>query len=937
MANEQAWRDDARVRLTPKAFAVLCHLAASPDRLVTKAELLRAVWPDSVVSDGALTTSIREIRKALRDESRVPRYIETVHRRGYRFIGALTITPAGTDDAGASSVFVGRARELARLERWLDAALAGARQVVFVTGEAGIGKTALVDVFLARALARPGLWLARGQCVEHSGMAEAYGPWLEALGQVVTQRGGERVVGTLRRLAPVWLAQLPGALPAAEREALHREVVGAPPERMLREMDQALSTLSAEHPLVLVLEDLHWSDQASLELLASLARGRTRARLLIVATYRPADVMVPAHPLRALKQELQAHGQCAELALEFLSEEAVGDYVAARFPGLPAGLAPVMHRRTDGNALFLVNVADYLVARRLAIESKGRWSLEGELAALEAAVPDSLREMIERQLERLEPEDSRLLEAASVAGVEFTDAAVASALGVSEEEAGARCETLARGRRFLRAGAEEDWPDGTATKRYAFIHALYRDLLYARLPPSRRVRLHLLIAAGYETAYGARAGEIAATLAVHFEQGRDAARAVKYLGEAARSSVQRLAYLDAVRLVRRALTLLATLPESPERARQELTLQMTLAPILMATKGYAAADVESVYARAEALCHTLGDPPELFPVLLGRCAAALLQARLPSAQALAEHALRLAERDRIPALLAQAHPGLGITLFWRGELATAAAHLEQAIAAYAALPARPRGFRLLHDPGVAAHAYAAWTSWLRGAPEQARRQSDAAVALARELEHPFSLAFALAFAAILHQCRREPAVCRERAEAVISICAEHGFAFYLAVGRTLRGWALTMLDHGDDGLPELAGGLAEYGATGAVLARPYLLALQAEAAARAGRHADARSALTAALAGVRETGERVWESELHRLSGELTEAVAIAHAQGASALELRALTSAVALADSPRSRDRAREALARACAGFHEGFDTPDLHDARAALGKRRG
>src|SRR5215831_14834 len=477
--NAWVWQGAQRLTLTPKAFAVLRYLMEHAGRVVTKEELLQAVWAGTVVSDAALTTCMWEIRRGLGEAAQDPQYIETVHRRGYRWIAPLPTTAQPIQQATlrgqrrhAALPVVGREAEFEHLHYWLEQARGGVRQIVFVAGEAGIGKTTLVDAWLER-VGTEEIWSARGQCIEHYGSGEAYLPVLEALGRLCRQPGPARLIGLLRQYAPTWLVQLPWLLSPAERDAVQREVQGTTRERMLREMAEALEVLTVETPLVLILEDLHWSDTATLDLLAVLARRREAARLLLIGTYRPVDVIVREHPLRGLTQELQLHGHCTELLLEGLTEAEIAAYLAARFPGsgLPPELAWVLLQRTEGNPLFLVNVVEYLMAQRVLVQGTGGWELHGGVEAVERGVPESLRQMIERHSARLSPEDQRVLEVASVVGVEFAAAAVAAALG-AEEQVEERCTALARRQHFLSSRGRSEWPDGTVTAHYRFRHAL---------------------------------------------------------------------------------------------------------------------------------------------------------------------------------------------------------------------------------------------------------------------------------------------------------------------------------------------------------------------------------------------------------------------------------------------------------------------------------
>jgi predicted ATPase/DNA-binding winged helix-turn-helix (wHTH) protein len=497
LPNERVSCGMEQLQLTPKAFAVFRYLMERPGRLVLKEELLLQIWPNAVVTEASLTTCIREIRKELKDDSRGGRYIETVHGRGYRFIGKVVwernITDQHLEDSRAISLLVGREPELGQLGRYLETAFQGQRQAVFVTGEPGIGKTALVETFLSRAAKDGTIRVARGQCVEHYGAEESYLPWLEALSQLGQSQGRETLVWFLNRYAPTWLALMPWLISPIERKRLQHDVTATRQERMLRELAQALDALAREIPLVLLLEDLHWSDYCSLDLILYLSTRRVTARLLLLATYRPLEVILSGHPLKAAKQQLQIHRKCEEIRLGCISETAVAEYLDTRFPGVPAELARLVYARTDGNPLFMVNLTDYLVAREFLVQVNDRWELKARPG--EVGVPESLRVMIEMQVERLSPQDQRMLEAASVAGIEFSDVVIGDILEEDCEEIQKRCQGLIQREQFLRLKSIERLPDGAEMTRYAFIHALYQDVLYRRLTAGRRAQLHRRIGA----------------------------------------------------------------------------------------------------------------------------------------------------------------------------------------------------------------------------------------------------------------------------------------------------------------------------------------------------------------------------------------------------------------------------------------------------------
>lgn len=615
-SNERLWKGSQSVSLRPKTFAVLCYLAARPGQLVTKEALLDAVWPDTCVSQAVPIVCVRELRAALGDDAGTPRFIETVSRRGYRFIAKIRDQRPGTHDQSGleklpplppasepfkshslTANFVGRESELSRLQMSLERAIKGERQVLFVSGEAGIGKTTLVDRFLDQIRTTDGVSLGRGWCVEHYGAGEAYLPVLDAFGRMCREATGPHLLSLLGQYAPTWLVQMPALLDATEQETLQRRTQGVNKERMLREMAEALETLTAERPLVFVLEDLQWSDYSTFDLISFLARRRESARLFVIGTYR-SGVVPDGHPLIWMKQELQAHGQCDELPVPLLSEQAVEAYLSSRFSGnsLPGGLPRLLHQRTEGNPLFLVSVVDDFARGGLVDERSGEWRWAENQDEVALGVPDNLGQLIEKQLAQLTQEEQQVLEAASVAGLDFSAAGLAAGLaqeiGLIEE----RCTTLARCGQFLSLGGMSEWPDGTVAGRYRFLHSLYQDVLSERLTPGQRLQLHRRIGERKEAGYGEQVDEIASELAAHFEEGRDYVRAVGYLQQAAENARRRWAYHESVRYLTKGLGLLKHLPDSAERTQHELQLHFMLAEPLVALKGAATPEVEQSYA-----------------------------------------------------------------------------------------------------------------------------------------------------------------------------------------------------------------------------------------------------------------------------------------------------------------------------------------------------
>jgi DNA-binding winged helix-turn-helix (wHTH) protein/predicted ATPase len=1006
LVNEQLWRGDTPIVLRRQTFAVLRYLIEHGGQIVTKQALLEALWPGVYVTDVAPMICINELRKALGDDAKRPQFIETVHRRGYRFIGkvvssqhSVASSPSPpTQHSGLSTqhtVLVGREAELAQLHGWWAKALSGERQIVFVTGEPGIGKTTLVEAFLMgigsgesgvgplppRSLnpksqvLNPGFRIGRGQCVEHYGASEPYLPVLEALGRLGREPDGQHLSTVLRQYAPTWLVHLPALVSPAEREHLQREVQGATPQRMLRELAEAIEVFTSKRGLILQLEDLHWSDISTLTWLAFLAQRREPVRLLVIGSYRPVEILGNGHPLRMITQELQQHRQGAELRLRFLTEAHIAEYLAARLarekpnhrdilPFAPTQLAHAIYQRTEGNPLFMVNVVDALVDRRGQNEQEDE-PLYPQPDDVHTMVPADLQQMIERQIERLPHQEQQILEVASVVGAEFTAATVAAGLQAEVRVVEDCCERLARREFFVQAHGSSEWPDGTVSAHYRFLHALYQEVLYSRVTPGRRVELHRSIAERDEQAYGQRTQEIAAELAVHFERGRDNHRAVQYLRLAGENATRRSAYQEAISLLTKGVELLRILPDTPERTKQELSLQIALGRSLALTRGYAASEVEQVYARALELCKQIGETPQLFRVLRGLWSFYETRAEHQTARELAEQCLVLARRAQDPLLLLGAHLALGQTLYFLGELAPAREHWEQGIALYNPQRHSSHAFR---SPLVLCLQFVAEVLWHLGYPEQALKRIQDAITLAQEMNDPFSLAFTLVSAAQIHQYRQEAPTARERTEAGITLASEQGFTIPLAVGKTVRGWALSMQGCEEEGIAQLLEGVADFKAAGTKNLLPYLLALLAEAYGRVGRSEAGLNMLAEALTQEEKTGEHFYEAELHRLKGELTltqpsvqglasivheeaeecfrKAIDIARKQQAKSLELRAVMSLVRLrqhqAQNHESRntqheirvrlDEAHTMLSEVYNWFTEGFDTKDLQEAKTLL-----
>lgn len=628
------WRGEALLPLLPKDAAILHVLLQHAGHVVSKDTLLETVWPETYVTETVLKNGIARLRRLLGDDHKAPQYIETRPRRGYRFLAPLQPLPGPPPAASAPAVpvqtpsplpgsraqVVGREQELSQLQARLRRACTGQRQVVFITGEAGIGKTTLVDTFVAGAVAAGPLWLAYGQCVEYYGEGEPYRPVLEAIERLCRGLEGEHLLPVLHREAPLWLAQMPGLLAERDAEAYQQRLQQATPARMQRELAVVLERVTATVPVLLVLEDLHWSDTATLDLLAVLAQRRDPARLLVLGTYRPVEARAQAHALHGLTTHLARYAHCQEVALAALPDQAVQTYLTRRLTeqGLPLALTHWLCQRSGGHPLFLTTLVDDLVYQVRHHPVPHLTETERLVRSLAQRIPSTLQQMLVARLERLSPLEQQTLAAASAVGVEFSAAAVAAALAEEVIPVEARCEALARREEVLEARGTSTWPDGTTATRYGFRHTLYQQMVYQQIPAARRRQLHERLGAGLEQAYGDQVGEIATELARHWQESQAAAQAIRYRGLAAQNAGRRSAPREVMEHVSSALPLLATLPETAERHWLELRLQLTLGPALIAVCGAASTEVAHTYARARVLCQRLGEQLDLAQLGLWR-------------------------------------------------------------------------------------------------------------------------------------------------------------------------------------------------------------------------------------------------------------------------------------------------------------------------------
>jgi class 3 adenylate cyclase/predicted ATPase len=834
---------------------------------------------------------------------------------------------------------VGREAELALLRaRWVQTR-DGLGQVVVLSGEAGIGKSRLVQVLQASLTAEPHVrveWRCSPYAQQsplHPVIAHLHRllHWrldappedrLHALEETLTAYGF-----ALPEVVPLFAALL--SLPLPER---YPPLTLTPPQQRQQTLEVLLAWLLAEalrQPVLFMVEDLHWIDPSTLEFLTLLLDRGPTARLLTLLTCRP-EFAVPwgfrAH-LTPLTLTRLSHPQVTQM---------IGQVAGGK--ALPAEVVAQIVAKTDGVPLFVEELTKTVLESGLLQEREECYALSGPLPPF--AIPATLHDSLMARLDRL----ATVKDVAQLGATIGRTFAYALLQRLSPLDEG----TLQQSLRQL-VEAELVYQRGMPPQAtYTFKHALIQDAAYHSLLRSTRQQYHQRIAHVLEHQLPETVDTQPELLAHHYTEAGLTAQAVGYWQQAGQRALQRSANLEAVSHLTKGLEVLSTLPETRERAQQELTLQIMLGAALGATRGPSALETERTYARACALARQVGSPPELFPALYGFWYAHMGRGQLPRARELAAEFLELARPLHDSLLLAAGHRMLGNTAWWQGELIEAQAHARHGLTFYDPAQHRANAMSYGQDSGVACGMLGAHTLWMLGYPDQALQGVDETRALARKLAHPFSVAQTLLLSALLHQLRREPQAARAQAEAARALCTEQGFGMYGDWSLLPGGWALAQQGEVTEGIAQIRQGFAGFRATGAGVSWPWWLALVAEACGKVGQLDEGLCALEEALAAVQHNEEGHYEAEVYRLKGELLlqqsaahpeaaeaqlqQALAVARRQQAKSWELRAAMSLARLWQQQGKRAEAHALLAPIYGWFTEGLDTVDLQEARALL-----
>ena len=862
--------------------------------------------------------------------------------RAWRVVGE-TAAESRFDAAHATGItpLVGREEEIELLlDRW-DKAKGGKGQVVLLSGEAGVGKSRIVRSFrerLEEELRNPVLYycspfhqntafypaIAQLERTLRFGKEDGAAAKLDKLEAVLGEIG---LPGP--EIAPILASLL--SLPTGERYLAPPLGAGELKKKIFEALAAVIEAMASRDPVLMLIEDLHWIDPSTLELLSLLIERLRSVRVILLLTYRP-----------EFDPPWGGHAHITGLTLSRLSRSESLEMIAEVAGGkaMPEEIIDEIAAKTDGVPLFVEELTKAVLESDLLDDAGDQYVLSAPLPPL--AIPASLQDSLMARLDHLAPV-KEVAQLAATLGRTFSLELLA-AVSALEEEAldDALCQLLDAGL-IYRHGLP---PDVT----YEFKHALVQDVAYQSLLKVRRLQFHQRIAEALERRFPETVETQPELLAQHYTAACRLEPAVAYWHRAGQRAVERSANLEAIAHLTKGLELVDDLPDTRERAKKELGMRLTLATALLSTKGFAAPEVEQTYLRGRELCLQVGEVSQLFTVTWGLWLVCQQRGHLTQAQDLADEALALAKQQSDSALLLQAHHAVWTNLFRLPDFPACREHLDQGHALYCPDEHGSHAFVYGgHDPGVCCLNHAALTLWFLGYADQAQNKAREAMALAETLSHPFSLVLALCFSGFLRQYRREARPAQERSEVTLALCAERGIApNFAAATRAVRGWAVAAQGHADEGIMDIQEGLQALRATRTEQRKSYLLALLAETYGKAGQADRGLAELAEALESAEQSGERTWEAELHRLKGELllsrsadnqgqaetcfSQAIAVAQRQSAKSLELRAATSFARLLQAQGKFREARELVQPIYGWFTEGFDTADLKDAKALL-----
>ena len=942
------WKGERLVELRPKPWKLMLYMARRPGELLSKQELMDAIWPDTFVSESSLNQVIKDLRKALGDDARAPRFIETVHRRGFRLLDPsdrTALTAAG-EEAKPSAPLFGRSTELEVLINALDTARSSRAQMVFITGEAGIGKTSLVRQFLNRLAGESNLALGWGQCYDLHGESEAFLPILESIDRLARGSQGERVQRLLGKYAPSWLAQFPWMLNFGVE--IEPQLLASTPARMLREFCDFIEILAEPAPVLLWLEDLHWGDAGTVDLLDTLARRQMNSRLMLIVSYRPVDAAVSGAPVAQLKRSLEVQGLVRELSLEFLDQKDVEHIVAHRLgsSALSAELGELLFDQTSGNPLFVATALNHLLAENLLGLVDGEWVLKAPVEEVRSRCPESLRHIVSFQRNSASPEEIEILDAASTAGLAFDTQAVAGALNKDPLIVEDILDGLASRGQFLCRAGTANWPDGSTYRRYEFIHDVFRESIYQSLAPGQRQSFHHRIAVCMEAGFAEAAESVAAELALHAELGGDRQRAIRFLLLATQKTQMLKAPREALAYLERALVQLAATPAGADRDRMELEIVLQLIPSLIGVEGFTSEQLPEQIKQALKLCDRLDDSVNRLKVMITQASVMSVPGDWNVQKEYIRKLVVASEATSDPKLLVHPINMSAYLAIAQGDVIDARSQLLAGIALLEQEDLREPAQLFGHDPTVGAMSHLAFAEWLMGRPDQAQsvakrcRLHAEAVGAAQSMASGWHVSMMTA----LYRGELDEA---QQFQDALEQCLDRNELEYIYM-RPLAGriGLLIMQGRPAEAVRVAREGIALAREKGALAFSSVSLTALAEAQLAAGHFESGLASIEEALACADRVGERVWRPEALRIRGRLLGAdgqvqaaedsflTAISEAGNRSllALEFRASRDLAQLLIEQRRLQEAHPLLEGVMNRFTEGFTTADYQGAQSLL-----
>ncbi|MBL8291767.1 MAG: AAA family ATPase [Bryobacterales bacterium] len=780
-----------------------------------------------------------------------------------RFAWRAQVAPQVRASPVPPSQSVGREHETHQLQTAFGAVSQGTGLMLSVSGDAGMGKTTLVEEFLRDLEVKGSAIVSRGRCSQRLAQTDAFAPMLDALDDLCRPESGAEAAELLRKAAPSWYRQVAPSADAAEPKSGSHE-------RMRREFLAFFEALSGTLPVVLFLDDLHWADASTCDLLAYLGSRLRNVRLLILVAYQPGLVQTPGHPFLPQKLALEHQTAGRNVHLGLLEPKDVKAYIEMKFAGhsFPREFVDVVYQRTEGNPLFLTDLLRYLVETKVLAEDNGKWILSQSTAEVRKVIPAGTQAMINLKIASLGEDDRSILLCGSVQGMEFDSAVVASVLSFDPVAVEERLAELEAVHRLVRKIGERDQPGVQLSVRYRFIHAFYQNALYASLTPSRRSASSLTVARALSGFAGDASRTMAADLAMLFESGRDYGQAAHYFLRAARGAASVFAYPEAALLCERGLRSLAAVSDSKERDEQELRFSLTLGMALMSTRGYAAPEAERTHRCSRELCLKLGDIRRLVPVLWGIHTCEVNGGRLTEALETAMEMRKAADALQYPPAIVESLHALGTTLAFLGRLPEARQALEGIFELAPVSKHEFRGSLYVLDPLVTSLSMLARLLTLMGHLDLSMEKAAESLALANRLAHPHSLAYATFWVGWIFHTRGDHAQSCPHLESAMALGQSHGYPLIVEWGRVVHGSALAHLGKYAEGIAEIRNSINLQEAMGSRVDRSYCLTLLAEALLAHGETAEALQLCDDALELVRSTEGRCYEPETRRVRAE---------------------------------------------------------------------